>query len=257
MSEAKRVFSQEELAEFSKDYIALALEALERGDTENAKTYLRKQDATKNLMHDLYLHWVAALMSHIYDHWGEDEAVTAIRETVRGFSLPFLEQKTRLLRERGMRGWIEELVDVWRQHASHPGLSVTEDEEKITFTLQPCGSGGRLIDMGAYEGPNAYRRLMKAGPHTWGEEGIPIYCSHCPWAHELLPQEAGGKGAQLWVHAAPFPQKPGDPCIHHFYKDPSRIPGQYYRQVRRSQNGQPAAPAVAAIPATQDDAQRR
>jgi hypothetical protein len=101
MAGSKRVFSPEELAEFSKDYMALALEALERSDTETAKVWIRKQDEIKNLIHDAYLHWIAALVTHIYDHWDEEDAVAAIRETVRGFSLPFLAQKTRLIRERG------------------------------------------------------------------------------------------------------------------------------------------------------------
>jgi hypothetical protein len=257
MDESTRVFTPEELAEFSKDCLALALEALERGDTETAKVWIRKQEETKHVIHDAYLHWVAALLSHIYDHWGEDEAVAAIRETVRGFSLAILDQKTRLIREQGMRGWIEEIVAVWRQHASHPGLTVEEDEEKFVFTLRPCGSGGRLIDMGAYEGPHAYRRLQKAGPHTWGEEGLPIYCAHCPWAHEILPLSAGGEGAQLWVHASPFPQKPGDPCVHHVYKDPSRIPERYYERIARQRTGQPSSLASTEQQAAPDEDRRR
>jgi len=47
MDESTRAFSPEELAEFSKDCMALALEALERGDTETAKVWIRKQEETK------------------------------------------------------------------------------------------------------------------------------------------------------------------------------------------------------------------
>jgi hypothetical protein len=76
---ADRVFTKQELTDFSKDCMRLAMEALERGDIETAKLWIRRQDETKDFIHDLYLHWVTALLSHIYDRWGEDEAVRSTR----------------------------------------------------------------------------------------------------------------------------------------------------------------------------------
>ena len=63
----------------------------------------------------------------------------------------------------------------------YPGTTFEEDDEKIILTMKQCGSGGRLINKGAYEGPHAYRKFKKAAPYTWGEEGLPIYCGHCVW----------------------------------------------------------------------------
>ena len=88
--------------------------------------------------------------------------------------------------------------------------------------------------MGAYEGPFGYRKLKNAAPHTWGEEDVPIYCSHCPWAHEIFPLSEGREGAQFWVHASPFPKKSGDPCVHHIYKNPEKIPDEYYERIGMS-----------------------
>ena len=85
--------------------------------------------------------------------------------------------------------------------------------------------------MKAFDGPTGYRRLKNAGPHTWGVEGVPIYCAHCPWAHEIWPLALAGEGAQLWVHASPHPQKPGDECVHYIYKDPKKIPHKYYERI--------------------------
>jgi hypothetical protein len=232
MRQPNRVFTKEELADFAKDFTGLAMEALEAGDVEKAKHWLRRHDETKDILHDLYLHWVTALLSHIYDRWGEDEAVRAVRDSGRNFSLPLLKQKTALIREKGIRAWVECVVDIWRQHSMYPGMTLEEDDEKFVFTLNPCGSGGRLINMGAYEGPFAYRKLQKPGPHTWGEKDLPIYCAHCTWVHEIFPLAEGGEGAQFWVHASPFPKKPGDPCIHHVYKDPKKIPDRYYDRIQ-------------------------
>jgi hypothetical protein len=67
-------------------------------------------------------------------------------------------------------------------------------DEKFILTMNPCGSGGRLLKMGVYQEPLNFSRLKKAGPHTWGKENLPIYCSHCVWAHEILPLHEGGPG---------------------------------------------------------------
>ena len=74
-------------------------------------------------------------------------------------------------------------------------------------------------------------KLKKAGPHTWGEENVPIYCAHCPIVHEAYPVNVAGPGAQFWIHASPFPKKPGDPCIYYIYKDPTKIPAKYYDRI--------------------------
>jgi hypothetical protein len=231
-----RIFTEEELDEFSKDFTRLTMEALDAGDIEKAKYWLKRHDETKDVIHDLYLHWVTALLSHIYDQFGEDAAVRAVRDTATRdqsqWAYTFLKVKNELIEEQGLRGYIEFLVDVWRQHSMYPGFTVEEDDEKFIWTNNPCGSGGRLINMGAYEGPYGYRKLKKAGPHTWGEKDLPIYCSHCPWAHEIGPLFFGGdEGSQLWVHASPFPKKPGDPCVYHIYKDPKAIPDKYYDRI--------------------------
>ena len=254
MTDSKKVFSQAELDEFSKDFMGLAMEALERGDIEKAKEWIRRSDQTKDVIHDLYLHWTTALISYIYDNHGEDDAVRAVRDTAcygqSGWALPFTNEKKRLLQEKGLKGYIEFIVDVWRQHSMYPGTVFEEDDEKITLTMKQCGSGGRLINMGAYEGPFAYRRLKKAGPHTWGEENLPVYCSHCSWAHEIAPLMYGGEGAQLWVHASPFPKKPGDPCVYYFYKDPKKIPDKYYERIGMTRDGRSLPPTKGIDPQT-------
>ncbi len=237
MENGKRLFTEEELQEFSKDFMGLAMEALERGDVEKAKHWIRRHDANKDWIHDLYLNWITALLSKIYDQWGEDACAQVLRETVvggqSGWGTPMGLQRAQLIaekgREKGLREWIELIVDIWREHSMYPGTTFEEDDEKIVLTMKQCGSGGRLINKGAYEGPYAYRKFKKAGPNTWGEEGLPVYCGHCVWAHEITPILLTGE--PLWVQVAPFPKKPGDPCIYHFYKDPKDIPEKYFTRI--------------------------
>src|ERR1035437_3159774 len=99
MQPAKRIFTDAELKDFQKDCMDLALEAIEKGDLEKAKYWCRKQTETKDIIHDIYLHWVAALLSHIYENWGEAAAAPAVRDTAKNSSLPMVAKKAETIRE--------------------------------------------------------------------------------------------------------------------------------------------------------------
>lgn len=228
---AEREFTQTELDKFSKDYIELALEALKAGKPAEAEAYLERHNVIKNFLHDNYLRWITWFMTYIHREWGEEAAVTAIHKSIEGFSVGG-NARQEAIDEGGIRLWVEQVVDIWRTHASHPGMTVEEDDEKFVISLKACGSGGQLINQGLFDGPDpVYARVEKAGPHTWGESDVPIYCTHCVQAHERSPIDRFGQGSQYWVHASPFPKKPGDACIHHIYKDASKIPASYYERL--------------------------
>jgi hypothetical protein len=227
-----RIFTDEQLKEFSKGYMHLAMEGIDAGDLDKARHWCQREADTNSQIHDLLVSSVAGFISFIYDRLGEDAAVEAVRKTMGQGASPELIE----LRKKGPKEWILWCVDMWRQHATDPGVTVEEDDEKFTLTVK-CGSGGKLVEIGAYDGPDGLRRLQKAGPHTWGETGLPVYCSHCPWVHEIIPIKMGGQGSQFWVHVSPFPKKPGDPCIHHVYKNPDDIPEKYYGRLGMKKEG--------------------
>ena len=89
----------------------------------------------------------------------------------------------------------------------------------------------RVVDGRIYDGIFGEQKYEKKGYHTFSQEGMPLYCGHCVWGHMALPMKYTGE--PLWVHDFdnPFPKKPGDPCIHYFYKDPKNIPAKYYEMV--------------------------
>jgi hypothetical protein len=221
-----RIFTDAELKQFSKGFMQMAIEAIDAGDLETAKNWCRHQAEAQHNVHDVLINFVTGLLSYIYDHESEESAVDAIREVMGKAAHPDLIA----LRKNGLREWVSWCVEVAREHSADPGITVEEDDEKFIITVK-CGSGGHLIESGAYEGPNGYRKLKKPGPQTWGEPDLPIYCGHCPWVHEILPIQMGGQGSQFWVHALPFPKKPGEPCIHHIYKNPADIPEKYYTRL--------------------------
>lgn len=230
MADSKRLFTDEELAEFSKGHIELALEALEKGDIETAKKWCIRNEETKSWIHDHYVYWVSALLTHVMKRYGEDAAVDALKES---YFLPLLGlEKTR--REVGIREYMESWVDgILRHHGMIPGLKVEEDDEKFIVTFGRCGSGGFLIDQGAYDGVFGFARFKKARPETWGEENVPVYCAHCAWVEIWSNLLSGDKGQNIVVAKRKI--NPGEPCILHFYKDGSKVPEKFKNRIGMNQ----------------------
>ena len=100
-------------------------------------------------MHDLYRDWTTATLSFIGRRFGDEVLEEAMTEGVKAWWLPNLEkfpQGPEALRQR-----IKMLVAGLHGHLQP--LHIEEDDEKVVIQMQPCGSGGRLILEGKYEGP--------------------------------------------------------------------------------------------------------
>ncbi|MCB1661736.1 MAG: hypothetical protein R3E74_00920 [Pseudomonadales bacterium] len=226
----QRLFSDDQLAEFTKGHIELALEALEKNDIASAKYWCQRNEDTKHWIHDHYVYWVASLLSLIQKKYGEDDAVEALKQT---YFQPMLELE-KVRREVGvkayMTGWFDNIL---RHHGMMPGLKIVEDDEKFIITFGRCGSGGFLIDRGDYGGAAGFTLLTKARPETWGEENVPVYCAHCTQV-EIWSNLLSGEKAQNIV-IADRKLKPGQPCVLHFYKDASKVPEKYIARIGMNQ----------------------
>jgi len=221
----ERTYTEEELEERGKDFHQLIKEALDKGDVEKAKYWVHRNEQTKEYIHDMYLAWVPRILSLVHERVGEEAFVSILRESVKSFIEPLYPVREQLKKEGGWRAWIDFMIDVWRQHCGK--FRLEEDDEKFTMVQRPCGSGGQMINRGIYDGIFGERRYRGKGYHTFSQEGLPLYCGHCVWGHMVLPLKSTGE--PLWVHdhENPFPKKPGDPCIHYYYKDPGAIPQKY------------------------------
>ncbi len=134
---------------------------------------------------------------------------------------------------RDRRQIVHAIAASWRAHSCtgtgpHPGpFSITEDGEKFTFAMNPCGSGQRLVRMGRYEGPDALGVTPAAHDWSYGREGFPLYCTHCPFTNESLPIK--------WIGYPLYPSDPADdfgrdPCTWYWYKGPADIPNRHWER---------------------------
>jgi hypothetical protein len=74
--------------------------------------------------------------------------------------------------------------------------------------------------------PYNFGATKKAYPWSWGRTNVPYYCIHCA-VNEILPTEWGGY--PLWVTG--YSDDAAVPCYWHFYKNPARIPAEYFERL--------------------------
>ncbi len=219
----ERLFSEAEVAEMEKRTVDRLIEAIEEGDKERAKQIARRMYNEFLSMHDLYRDWTTAMLSFIGRRFGDEVLEEAMTEGVRAWwptNLEKLPQGAGALRQR-----IKMFVAGLRGHLQP--LHIEEDEEKVVVQMRPCGSGGRLVLEGKYEGPQAFLTLNRPQRLTYGRPNFPVYCAHEP-PMELLGIEKEGAP---FVVVEPAQELGREHCSFIIYKDPSKVPEKYYERL--------------------------
>jgi hypothetical protein len=140
----KRIFTDQELKDMGRRTLDLVLEAIEAGDKEKAKELAKRMYREFNYLHDGYGFWVTGLQSYIYKKLGVDAVEEAEREAhTAEAKVVFTPPEKNDLRYR-----VEHLVSGLRGHLQP--IKIEEDDEKVSITMQPCGSGERIIQKGGY-----------------------------------------------------------------------------------------------------------
>jgi hypothetical protein len=197
--------------------------AYETGRTEDGSALLDKAVDQWGSLKDYSINWITSLLTFIGEEMGEDAVERALRKTGDEFVRP--------RRDTGV-AWDSLPASarakvIARAMLSNLGtVDVDEDDEKIVLSFR-CGSGGKLIDDGRYEGEHAYLTLREKGGRTFMRDELPVYCAHCSVNNEIQPVEWGGTPNSI-EHP---PERPGEPCVHHIYKDVSEVPDEAYRRI--------------------------
>ena len=120
-------------------------------------------------------------------------------------------------------------------------MEVVEDDNKVTVSFDPCGSGNRGQRGDAIEGTGSrsdppYNFGVTAEEHdwAWNEKGVCYYCAHCCFALEYWP-------AREWGHPIRVVDSPLHPeetagetpkkCTWTIYKSIEAIPESAYRRI--------------------------
>jgi len=197
--------------------------AIAAGDLEWALDRVDESVARWRSLQDYSINWVTSLLSFIGRELGEEAVERALRVTGEEFLRP--------RRDTG-GDWNTLPASVRAKSiaramvANFGECEVEEDDEKITLSFR-CGSGGRLIDEGRYDGENGYLVLRDPAPRTFMRDHLPVYCAHCSVNNEIQPVE--WTGHPLTVESPP--EDKGGRCVHHVYKDVGAIPDEVYERI--------------------------
>jgi hypothetical protein len=204
--------------------------AIAQGRPDEAGALIDRAVEQWSALKDYSINWITSLLTFVGEELGEDAVERALRKTGEDFVRPRRDTGT----EWGSLPAAARAKVIARAMLANMGtVEVDEDDEKIVLSFR-CGSGGKLIDDGRYGGDHAYLRLRERSPRTFMRDELWVYCAHCSVNNEIQPVEWGGTPSSV-EHP---PRAPGEPCVHHIYKDVTKIPPDAYERI-----GKPAPEA--------------
>jgi hypothetical protein len=218
-----RVFSEAEIAEMEARTVDRLKAAIERGDKDESLRLAERLYKEQLAMHDLYRDKAAALQSFIGERFGDAALEEALEQSARKWWLPILARMPK--GREGFRQRAKMYIAGLRGHLQP--LRITEDDNAITVQMRPCGSGGRLVREGRYEGPDALYTIRTPSKMTYGRPSYPAYCAH-EAAMEQLDIEANGTPMMVVEPARVIGE---EPCSFILYKDPAKVPDAYYERL--------------------------
>ena len=219
------LFSADELREMGKRTLDRLVEAVDAGDSNATKKIAQRMYNEFLSMHDGYRNWITALLSEVGRRMGDEALEEIMIETVRAWWVPSLEALSKAGDDRAAK--IKMFAAGLRGHLQP--MDVEEDEEKVVLKMKPCGSGGRLVLEGKYEGPGGFLKVATPQRMTYGRSDFPVYCAHEAAMEEIDIERSGAP----FVVVEPASRLGEEECSFIVYKDPSKIPEKYYQRLGR------------------------
>src|SRR6478609_9393661 len=218
-----RTLTDVEIARMETPLWEQAKSAIDTGDGDGAKALIDRAVTQWAGLKDYSINWITSLLTFITDELGEDAVERALRTTGDEFVRPRRDTGT---------SWSDlpasaRATVIARSMLGNMGaVEVSEDEEKIVLSFR-CGSGGKLVDDGRYEGEHPYAVLREPSGRTFSRDELWVYCAHCSVNNEIQPVEWGEAPTSVEFP----PVRAGEPCVHHVYKDVDAIPAEAYERI--------------------------
>jgi hypothetical protein len=222
-------YNKEQIYELTTPVAIRIMKSIRQKKINEARDLCDLLKEERIVLHDLFADFCVALFTWIGRNLGE--------ERLQDMFIFCFEQSARRqlydLYDPALKRGLEAFLiarDSWVAHScsgagEHGGaFRLEEDDEKFTFILDPCGSGGRLWRKHRYEAPFDFSVTEHAYPWSYDRKGFPYYCIHCFFMNELLPYRH--LGYINWP--VDPPEHPMDVCRWYLYKDFFAVPEKYY-----------------------------
>lgn len=208
----QRLFTDAELDQLAKTRVQQMEEMLDAGASD-ITALLHGQRKEWKPWHDFAVCWLEFFYGNALALRGTDYLDDTLRTTYEpAFVIGFP-------RYAGMTDdqLVREIAKTWNYHCAD--FRLHEEDDRFVFTLDPCGSGGRLLrgdmwrDMFHYGQPLA---PFIAAPHpiTFGRSDAPAYCTHCAASNRTQLTA----GPFFFVVDGRAQMKPGQACRQFSYK---------------------------------------
>jgi hypothetical protein len=210
--------------------LRLAHAAMDRGDLAEAKRIAEYARLEWQVVHDMYVNWSWAFFTYIANTYGEAELEKALRSVLGSYYRARYDK----VMASDVQTQLQLTVEGLRGHLMWPGrqgeIAVEEEADRYKLTLAPCGSGGvarERVESGAEPRPELFGFSKEAHPWTWGKTRVCHYCAHCAMVNEIMAIENYGHPMRV----TEYPENAASPCVWYIYKDPRKIPAEYYERV--------------------------
>ena len=168
--------------ETSRRNIDLLEEAIKAGDTEKALELHKLNVMKKKGWHDFSVRWVNQTLKN-FKKYAPDEAIfECMGDYAQWCYPPCLHDWMKKFKageatfdDFPAEEFLENRATLWQALHDNGDQIWEEDEEKITFTLQHCNSGGFLVS----ECSDHIQTLDNPEPRCYNREGFQCYCLNC------------------------------------------------------------------------------
>ena len=196
-------------------------------------------------IHDRDVDHSYGLMNEVKVRFGEDAVEALLREVL----LPLFTWRYSKF-DIDKHPWDQALetllyvaCEAMRGHLVGPrregNFELWEESNRWGVRFDPCGSGGRSMRGDVIEGtgprmepPYNYAVTEKEYDWAWNKKGVCYYCAHCCILMEQMPIDAFGYPVRV-VEPPTYPDNSQAKCTWYMYKDPTKVPAEYYQRVGR------------------------
>ncbi len=213
--------------------LRLAYAALDRGEIDEAKRIVEYARLEWQVVHDMYVNWSWAFFTYISETYGEAE----LEKAFRGVLGSYYRARYDKVMAADVETQLQLTVEGLRGHLMGPGrqgdIEITEEADRYKLTLAPCGSGGvarQRVEGGQEPRPELFGFSRDAHAWTWGRQNVCLYCAHCAMVNEVMAIEHYGHPMRV----TEYPEDAASPCVWYIYKDPKKIPAEYYERVGKT-----------------------
>jgi hypothetical protein len=229
----QRDLRQDEPSEVGTSSLKMVYQAMDRGDLTEAKRIAEYARLEWQVVHDMYVNWSWAFFTYIADTYGEADLEKAMRSVLGSYYRARYDK----VMASDVKTQLQLTVEGLRGHLMGPGrqgeIEVTEEPDRFVLKLAPCGSGGvarERVESGKEPRPDLFGFSKTAHSWTWGKDRVCYYCAHCTMVNEIMAIENYGHPMRV----TEYPDKADSPCLWYIYKDPKKIPAEYYERVGKT-----------------------